>query len=121
MNLMFRFSGDFPVVEVAIETCSLIMCCSCFSSLSMKSWVSSRITVTKLPVMDWFMRFLNSIFWEMRSTAAEAFCNKPELNLKVLRVSGTLLPLLSDLPEDDIWSKSRSEKLLDEILWRPIV
>ena len=81
----------------------------------MKSWVSSRITVTKLPVMDWFIRFLNSIFYEIRSTAADAFYSKPELNLKVLRVSSglLLLPLLSVLPEDDIWSKSRSEKLLD--------
>lgn len=52
MNLMLRLEGASPVEEVAICTYYCMIYCSYFSSLSMKSDVSSRITVTKEPVTD---------------------------------------------------------------------
>ena len=84
MNFIVKFSGISPDSEVASYTCFWIISCSCFSSLSMKSWLSSRITVTKGPVADWFIRFLNSIFWLIKSTAALAFLSKLGLNFRDL-------------------------------------
>lgn len=52
MNFMFKFEGLSPVDEVAIYTCLCIISYSCFSSLSMKSEVNSRMTVTNEPVTD---------------------------------------------------------------------
>lgn len=86
MNFMFKFSGVSPEVDWASWTCCCMMCCSYFSSLSIKSLVNSRITVTNDPVTDWFIKFLNSIFWLIKSTAALAFWRSWELNLRVFRL-----------------------------------
>ena len=62
MNLIVNFSKDSPEFEVAIYTCYLTMPYSYYSSLFMKSSVTSQITVTNCPDIVWFIRFLNSIF-----------------------------------------------------------
>jgi hypothetical protein len=96
---MLRLSGASPVEEVANYTCYYIIYYSCSSNLLMKSWVNSRITVTNLPVTVWFIMFLNSIFWLMRSTAALALQSRLLLNLIVFRLcrsSSHMLDMLSN-------------------------